>query len=91
MQGGRFGHAVEKNFVSVTVLESEIELSLDGFTQSAGAAERGKQIAPGLDAQGAENVVAMAVAFVYGGCGGAGRFGNGTHGQSFFSSARPQA
>jgi hypothetical protein len=42
MQGRRFGDSVEEYFVGVTVLESEIELSLKSFAESASAADRRK-------------------------------------------------
>ena len=90
MQGWRFRNPIEKYFVGVTVFESKVEMTLKGFAKSARSTERGKQFATGPDAQGAKNVVAVAVAFVDSWRRRAGRLGYRSHGERFFSAARPQ-
>ena len=91
VQRGRLGHSIEKNFIGVAVMEREFEVALDGLAQGAGAAERGEKFGAGLQAQGFQNVVAVAVAFVDRRSGGAGGFGDGTHGEGLFAAAGPQA
>jgi hypothetical protein len=90
MQGWWFRNPIEKYFVGVTVFESKVEMTLKGFAKSARSTERGKQFATGPDAQGAKNVVAVAVAFVDSWRRRAGRLGYRSHGERFFSAARPQ-
>src|ERR1017187_4515878 len=89
MQGRRLAHPIEKHFVRVTVFEGELEVTLERLAEGSGAAEGGKQFAPGLDAQGAENVIAVAVALVYRGRSGAPRLGHSAHGERLLAAARP--
>jgi hypothetical protein len=91
VKGGRFGNAVEKDFIGVTLFEGEGELPLDRLAEGAGAAERGEEVSSGLQAQRFQDVVAVTIAFVDCGRGGSGGFGDGAHGEGFFAAAGPQA
>src|SRR6202140_117158 len=90
MQRRRFTHAIEQHFIAVTVFEGELQVALNGMAQSPRLAHCGKQFAPRLKAESAENVVAVAIALVDRGRSGAGRLGHGAHGERFFAPARPQ-
>ena len=91
MQRRRFGHAVEEDFVGMSMPEGKLKVALDGLAKRAGAAEHGEKIFSGLQAESFQDVVAVAVALVDGGGGGAGGLGHGTHGQRLFAAASPQA
>src|ERR1035437_5344804 len=90
MEGRRLAHPIEKHFVRVTVFDGELKVMLECLAEGSGAAEGGKQFAPCLDAQGAENVIAVAVALVYRGRSGPRRLGHSAHGERLFAAARPQ-
>jgi hypothetical protein len=91
MQGRWLGNAVEKYSISFTVLKGELKITLAGLRQSASAAELIEKFLPCFQAQAAENVVAVAEAFIYGGSGCAGGFSHGTHGERFLAAPGPQA
>ena len=91
MQGRRLGDCVEQHSVSFTVLKGELQVSLAGLRQGAGAAELIKEFLAGLQAQGAENVFAVAEALIYGGGGRAGGFGHRAHGERFLAASGSQA
>src|ERR1700722_2269594 len=90
VQGRRLRHAIEQHLVGVTVCQSKFQMTLESFAKGSRAAEGGKEFAAGFDAQGPENVVAIAVALVYRGRRGTSRLGHGPHGEGFFAAARPQ-
>src|SRR5260370_38833833 len=91
MQGRRLGNCVKQYSISFPELESELQVNLAGLRQAAGGAELIEELFAGLQAQGAENVFAVAEALRYGGGGGAPGFGTASHGESFFSASCPQA
>ncbi len=90
MQRRRLAHAIEKHLVGVAVFKGKVEVTLERLAKRTRPAESGKQLAPGLEAQGTEKVIAVAIALVYRGCSGAGRFGHGAHSERLFAAARPQ-
>ncbi len=91
VQGRRLADAVKQHLVGVGVFEGKLEITEHGLANRAGAAECGEKIFASLGAQGAENIVAVAVALVDRGRRGGGRFGDGAHGEGFLAAAGPQA
>jgi hypothetical protein len=91
VQGRELGELVIQDFVGVPVLEGKFEISLASLRHRAGLSKGGKKLGAGLETQSAENIVAIAIALVNRGCGGAGSLGDGAHGQGFFSALGPQA
>jgi hypothetical protein len=91
MQGRRLGNCVKQYSISFPVLESELQVNLAGLRQAAGGAELIEELFAGPQAQGAENVFAVAEALIYGGGGSAGGFGHRAHGERFFAASGPQA
>jgi len=85
-----FGKAVEEHFESVRMLEGEIEVAFAGLGERAGRAHGGEEIAASLQADAAEKIFAVTVAFVDSGGGGARGAGYGAHGEGFGSAASPQ-
>src|ERR1700686_2621073 len=90
MQRRRFTHAIKELFVGVTVIQRELQVTLEGLAQRARLAHCGEQFPPRLKAESAENVIAVAIALVDRGRSGAGRLGHGPHGERLFAPARPQ-
>jgi hypothetical protein len=91
MQGRRLGNSVEQYSIGFTALEGELQVRLAGLRQGAGEAELVEEFLAGLQAQGAENVFAVAEALIYGGGGRAGGFGHRAHGERFLAASGPQA
>lgn len=73
------------------MLQGKFEVILASLRQSARAAEGGEELFARLDAEGAKNIVAIAVPLVNRRRGGAGSLGDGTHGKSFLSSPGTEA
>ena len=90
MKGGRLGESVEEHLVSVGMLEGKLEIAFAGLSDGSGTAESGKEIDAGLDADRAENVVAVTVSLVEGRSGGAGRPGDAAHGEGCFAAPGPK-
>jgi hypothetical protein len=91
VQGRGLADAVEQHFIGVGTLEGKLEITEYGLAKRAGAAEGSEKIFAGLYAQGAENIVAIAVPLVNCGRRSGGRFGYRAHGQGFLAAAGPQA
>jgi len=89
VQGWRLGECVEEHSVGVRMFEGEFEIALAGLRDGAGAAEDGEEFDASLDADGAENIVAVAIALVDGRSRGARGLGNAAHGECLFAAARP--
>jgi hypothetical protein len=90
VQGWRLGESVEEHLVGVGMIEGILEIALAGLREGSGATEGGKELDAGLDADRAENIVAVVVTFVESGSGGGGRLGDTTHGERFFAAPGPQ-
>src|SRR5579872_7534374 len=72
------------------MLERKLQVSVHRLLHRPRAAEGREETAPRLQPQCAQNVVAMAVAFVHRRCRRARRLGDGTHGERLLAAARPQ-
>jgi hypothetical protein len=90
MQGWGLPDPIEENFVGVAVVQGEAKIALAGLGQRARGAERGEQLQADVNAQRAQDIFAIAVAFVYGWSRSSGGLGDSTHGQCFFAAASPQ-
>jgi hypothetical protein len=90
VQGWRLRESVEKYFISVAMLEGELQIALTSLGERSGAAERREEFAASLKADRAEYVVTVAVAFVESRGRGAGRLGNTAHGEGFLAAPGPQ-
>jgi hypothetical protein len=90
VQGWRLGESVEEHLVGVGMIQGILEIALAGLSEGSGATECGKELDAGLDADRAENIVAVVVPFVERRSGGAGRLGDTSHGESFFAAPGPQ-
>src|ERR1700689_2945703 len=64
VQRWRLGKCVEEHSIGVRMFEREFEIALAGLRDGAGAAEDGEEFDASLDADGAENIVAVAIAFI---------------------------
>ncbi len=91
VQGRRLGEVVVQDLVGVAVLKGKFEISLASLRHRARLSKGGKKLGPGLETQSAENIVAIAIPFIERGSGGAGGFGNASHGQGLFATLRPQS
>src|SRR5882762_1480564 len=91
MQGRRLGNSVEQYSIRFTVPKGELQVSLAGLRQGAGEADFMEEFLAGLQAQGAENVLAVAEALIHGGGGRAGGFGHRAHGERFLAASGPQS
>jgi hypothetical protein len=74
----------------VGMLHGKLEIAFAGLGEGPGAAEAGEKFGASVEADGAENIIAVVVALVNGGGGGAGRIGDAAHGKSFFAAPGPQ-
>src|ERR1700734_2871991 len=90
VQRGRLGESIEEHLVGVGMLKSKLEVAFAGLSDGPGAAEGGEEIDAGLDADRAENIVAVVVALIESRSGGAGRAGDAAHGQRLFAAPRPK-
>jgi hypothetical protein len=90
MQGRRLGESVEEHLVSVRMIEGKLKIALAGLSDGGGGGEDGKEFDAGLEADGAEDVIAVVVALVQSGSCGAGGLGDTSHGEGFLAAAGPE-
>jgi hypothetical protein len=90
VEGWRLRESVEENFVGVAMIEGKLEVALASLGQGAGAAQGGEEFDPGLDADGAKDVVAVLVTLLDRRRSGASCFGDAAHGERLFASPRPE-
>lgn len=90
MKRWRPGESVEENSVGMGIFEGIFKIPLTGLDKRPGAGQSGKEFDASVDAQGSENILAVAVTLVDGGRGSTGRLGDATHGEAFLSPAGPE-
>src|SRR5580698_4353961 len=59
-----FAHAIEQNFISMAVGQSELDVAVYGFAQRVSLAKSGKKLTASPQAKRGENVVAMTITLV---------------------------